>query len=78
MNNLTVTLILVVRKAVSLILSVVLFRMGGKGDGGGGAGGEEEDVAVWMMWLGAGLVGLGTVGYAVGGKRKPEVKDKKE
>ncbi|EIM85496.1 UAA transporter [Stereum hirsutum FP-91666 SS1] len=77
-NNLTVTLILVVRKAVSLILSVVLFRMGGKGDGGEGAGGEEEDVAVWMMWLGAGLVGLGTVGYAVGGKRKPEVKDKKE
>lgn len=56
-----------------------MFRMGGKGGGGGGgAGGEEEDVAVWMMWLGAGLVGLGTVGYAVGGKRKPEVKDKKE
>lgn len=70
---------------MSLILSVVLFRMGkgGEGGAGAGAGGEEEDVAMWMMWMGAGLVGLGTVGYAVGGKRKRaeivvEKKDKEQ
>lgn len=58
---LTVTLILVVRKAVSLVLSVVLF------DGSG--------VAWGMLWSGAFLVFAGTVGYTVSGRASK--KDKK-
>ncbi len=50
---LTVTLVLVVRKAVSLVLSVVLF--------------DGSDVTWSMLWSGAFLVFAGTVGYAVSG-----------
>jgi UDP-xylose/UDP-N-acetylglucosamine transporter B4 len=59
---LTVTLVLVVRKAVSLILSVVLF--------------DGSDVNWYMLWGGASLVFAGTVGYAVSGKATKK-KDKK-
>jgi len=48
---LTVTLVLVVRKAVSLVLSVVLF--------------EGSDVTWGMLWSGAFFVFAGTVGYTV-------------
>ena len=51
------TLLLVVRKAVSLIISVTLF----------GAG-VEGDRAV-MMWGGALLVFLGTFMYSLGGAK---------
>lgn len=53
---LTVTLVLVVRKAVSLVLSVVLF--------------DGSDVMWGMLWSGALLVFAGTVGYTVSGPKK--------
>jgi solute carrier family 35 (UDP-xylose/UDP-N-acetylglucosamine transporter), member B4 len=59
---LTVTLILVVRKAVSLVLSVVLF--------------DGAYVTWGMLWSGAFLVFAGTVGYAVSGR--PMVKSEKK
>ena len=59
---LTVTLVLVVRKAVSLVLSVVLF--------------DGSDVTWGMLWSGAFLVFAGTVGYTV--SRRTSKKDKKE
>lgn len=52
---LTVTLVLVVRKAVSLVLSVVLF--------------DGSDVTWGMLWTGAFFVFAGTVGYTVSGKK---------
>ena len=59
---LTVTLVLVVRKAVSLVLSVVLF--------------DGSDVTWGMLWSGAFLVFAGTVGYTVSGRTSK--KGKKE
>ena len=59
---LTVTLVLVVRKAVSLVLSVVLF--------------DGSDVTWSMLWSGAFLVFAGTVGYTVSGRTSK--KGKKE
>lgn len=56
-SSLTVTLVLVVRKAASLVVSVLWVR--GSGDGGS-----------TMMWVGAALVMGGTVGYSVGSGRK--------
>lgn len=56
-SSLTVTLILVVRKAVSLLISVLLFR---------GAGREAASGKALLMWAGATLVFAGTVGYSVG------------
>lgn len=65
-NSLTVTLTLVVRKAVSLVISVLMY---GDANARGNVG----------MWVGAGLVLLGTVGYSVGGKKKEaKGKGKKE
>ncbi|KAL0566409.1 golgi uridine diphosphate-N-acetylglucosamine transporter [Marasmius crinis-equi] len=61
-SALTVTLILVVRKAVSLVLSVVV--------GLGKTGGKTENVDMTMMWTGAALVMLGTIGYSLGTQRK--------
>jgi UDP-xylose/UDP-N-acetylglucosamine transporter B4 len=58
----TVTLVLVVRKAVSLVLSVVLF--------------DGSDVTWGMLWSGAFFVFAGTVGYTVSGRTSK--KDKKE
>ena len=66
-SSLTVTLTLVVRKAVSLVISVLLYGGDGKGN--------------TRMWAGAVLVLSGTIGYALGGKptpRKAHAKDKKE
>ena len=69
-SSLTVTLVLVVRKAVSMVISVVLFdpRTGtGKG----------PQIDAGMMWAGAALVFLGTMGYAAGsrnGSAKAKVK----
>ncbi|KAI0643651.1 UAA transporter family-domain-containing protein [Trametes meyenii] len=59
-SALTVTLLLVVRKAASLVLSVVLFRAGGSGSGGSVNAG---------VWAGAGMVFAGTMGYAAGSRR---------
>lgn len=59
---LTVTLVLVVRKAVSLVLSVVLF--------------EGSAVKWGMLWSGAFLVFAGTVGYTISGRTSK--KGKKE
>jgi UDP-xylose/UDP-N-acetylglucosamine transporter B4 len=54
-SSLTVTLTLVVRKAVSLIISVLLYGGDGKGN--------------VKMWVGAVLVLAGTIGYSMGGKK---------
>ena len=56
-SSLTVTLVLVVRKAVSMVVSVFLF----------GAKGGEIDAG--MMWAGAAFVFLGTMGYAAGSRQ---------
>ncbi|KAF8841288.1 UAA transporter [Paxillus ammoniavirescens] len=63
-TSLTVTLILTVRKAVSLLLSVAVY--GGQGNA--------------KMWAGAALVFLGTIGYSTGSraKRVEQAKDKKD
>ncbi|KAK7471200.1 golgi uridine diphosphate-N-acetylglucosamine transporter [Stygiomarasmius scandens] len=63
-TSLTVTLILVVRKAVSLVISATL----GKKLGLGGNAGREIDMP--MMWSGAALVMLGTVGYSMATSRR--------
>jgi UDP-xylose/UDP-N-acetylglucosamine transporter B4 len=55
-SSLSVTLVLVVRKATSLVLSVLVLRAGATGD-------------VHLMWFGACLVLLGTVGYSLGSGR---------
>lgn len=59
-SSLTVTLVLVVRKAVSLVISVLGIGMMGRG--------QSAEVNKVMMWTGAGIVLLGTVGYSVGSK----------
>jgi len=59
-SSLTVTLILTVRKAVSLLLSVAVY------------GGQANA----MMWSGAALVFIGTIGYSTGTRTR--VKDKKD
>lgn len=51
-NSLTVTLVLVVRKAASLAISVTLLKQS--------KGGEA------LLWIGAGLVLAGTIGYTTG------------
>ncbi|KAH9938691.1 UAA transporter, partial [Fomitopsis serialis] len=55
-SSLTVTLVLVVRKAVSLLISVLLFRGAGQDVAGGRA---------VLMWAGAALVFAGTMGYSI-------------
>ena len=62
-SSLTVTLVLTVRKAVSLIISVVILG-GGKGD-------------LWL-WLGAGLVLAGTVLYTLGSTKPTASRDTKK
>jgi UDP-xylose/UDP-N-acetylglucosamine transporter B4 len=58
---LTVTLVLVVRKAVSLVFSVVLF--------------EGSDVTWSMLWSGAFFVFAGTMGYTVSGRTSKDKKE---
>lgn len=59
-SSLSVTLVLTVRKALSLIISVVILG-GGEGD-------------LWL-WLGAGLVLAGTVLYTLGSMKPTESRD---
>ncbi|KIK96117.1 hypothetical protein PAXRUDRAFT_826307 [Paxillus rubicundulus Ve08.2h10] len=63
-SSLSVTLILTVRKAVSLLLSVAVY--GGQGNA--------------KMWAGAALVFLGTIGYSTSSRAKgvEQTKDKKD
>ncbi|EJD54125.1 UAA-domain-containing protein [Auricularia subglabra TFB-10046 SS5] len=62
-SSLTVTIVLVVRKAVSLWITVILL---GRGDGG-----------AWL-WGGALAVLAGTILYALDGQRAPKEKEKKD
>lgn len=64
-SSLTVTLVLVVRKAVSLLISVL-----GAGVIPGVGGGKARTVDQKMMWSGAALVLLGTILYSIGTGRK--------
>ena len=64
-SSLTVTLILVIRKAVSLVLSVA------------GFGTARGRVDQRMMWTGAVLVLLGTIGYARGAAGVPRTENRK-
>ncbi|KAH9921510.1 UAA transporter [Epithele typhae] len=65
-SSLTVTLVLVVRKALSMVLSVAFFN-------GAGAGAVHAPT----MWAGAALVFLGTMGYAAS-RRAKAAKTKKD
>lgn len=56
-SSLTVTLVLVVRKAVSLAISVLWLGKGSGSEGG-------------LLWTGGMLVLVGTIGYATGSGRK--------
>lgn len=81
-SALTVTLILVVRKATSLVFSVIGFGMHGGWTVTDGPGWEKprpQEVDVRMMWVGAMMVLLGTLGYSIAtGARadKKQAKDK--
>ncbi|KAJ7034703.1 UAA transporter [Mycena alexandri] len=66
-SALTVTLVLVVRKAASLVISVWMGR---------GRGGSAVDLK--LMWTGAALVLAGTVGYSAATGRARETKEKKK
>ena len=82
-SALTVTLVLVVRKATSLVLSVkggVLWRGVARlfGGVGGGVGKKYQDVNGTMLWTGAALVMLGTVGYTLGTAKRTEKTRTKE
>ncbi|KAH8102809.1 UAA-domain-containing protein [Phellopilus nigrolimitatus] len=59
-NSLTVALVLVVRKAVSLAISVLLF------------GGSSGSV---FLWIGAAAVLAGTIGYTLGNRPAPRKKE---
>ncbi|KAF8628518.1 hypothetical protein AX15_003847 [Amanita polypyramis BW_CC] len=80
MSALTVTLVLVVRKAVSLVLSVVcdgiVVKYAAKAMGDPHFGTKKMDVDARMMWSGAALVMLGTIGYSLGGTKKYAQKEK--
>lgn len=69
-SSLTVTLVLVIRKAVSMVISVVLFERAGA------RAGQPSQINASMMWAGAALVFMGTMAYAAGsriGKPQPQV-----
>jgi len=72
-SSLTVTLILVVRKAVSLLISVL-----GVGVIPGIGGGKGRAVDQKMMWSGAAFVLVGTVLYSIGTGRKTTSANGKE
>ncbi|GJE84804.1 UAA transporter [Phanerochaete sordida] len=65
-SSLTVTLVLVVRKAVSLLISVLMF----------GSRGVEEPGSRAMMWVGAAMVLVGTVAYSLASRGPPKVEEK--
>ncbi|KAG6888020.1 hypothetical protein C0995_011062 [Termitomyces sp. Mi166 len=62
-SALTVTLVLVVRKAVSLVLSVVGVGLIGHGKD------PSSEVDMVIMWSGAAMVLVGTVIYSIGSKK---------
>ncbi|KZV61796.1 UAA transporter [Peniophora sp. CONT] len=67
-TSLTVTLVLVVRKAVSLVLSVALFKRN-----------AHMNSTQWLMlWSGAALVFTGTVIYASSSKPRPKPEKAKQ
>ena len=68
-SSLTVTLILVVRKAVSLIISEMLGDVLGRP--------IMDERGRLLMWLGAILVFAGTIGYTVGGSQAKKASVKK-
>lgn len=71
-SNLTVTVVLVVRKAVSLIISVWLF-------GGGKKNESMDERGRLLLWSGAACVFLGTIMYSLAsGGAKKGVPKKKE
>jgi solute carrier family 35 (UDP-xylose/UDP-N-acetylglucosamine transporter), member B4 len=65
-SSLTVTLVLVVRKAISLIISVLFLDA---------KGGQRENP---LMWIGAALVLLGTVGYSFGSSQGKKAEKQKQ
>jgi solute carrier family 35 (UDP-xylose/UDP-N-acetylglucosamine transporter), member B4 len=65
-SALTVTLVLVVRKAASFIISVLWLQGAGKRVADDG----EGVLTLRMIWFGAALVLVGTVGYSVGSDSK--------
>ncbi|KAL4241300.1 hypothetical protein ABKN59_000068 [Abortiporus biennis] len=65
-TSLSVTLILVVRKAVSLVVSVLLF------------GKKLETSRLYMLWGGAILVFMGTIGYSLSSSRAATTSKSKE
>lgn len=65
-SSLTVTLVLVVRKAVSLLISVLIF----------GSGISEENRV--MLWTGAASVFLGTMVYSLASSGSRGAKEKKD
>ena len=65
MSALSVTLVLVVRKAASLVLSVIGLGVQGRDDSRGMGWERVQKVNVQMMWVGALMVLLGSVGYSV-------------
>ncbi|KAI0922044.1 hypothetical protein AcW1_004138 [Taiwanofungus camphoratus] len=67
-SSLTVTLVLVIRKAVSLIISVMMFSVAGRG--------RMDEKGKALMWTGALLVFAGTMGYSLGTGRKASQQDK--
>ncbi|KAJ7590626.1 UAA transporter [Mycena floridula] len=69
-TSLTVTLVLVVRKAVSLIISVLA--------GFGANAGHVQHVDLVKMWVGATMVLFGTVGYSLGTAKRLEKHAKQE
>lgn len=75
-SALTVTLVLVVRKATSLVLSVVgdgvvvKYATRVMGEVGDNHSHGRMEVDGWMMWTGAVVVMLGTAGYSVAGARR--------
>jgi UDP-xylose/UDP-N-acetylglucosamine transporter B4 len=79
-SALSVTLVLVVRKAASLVMSVVGFGI--LGDSRGMRWEKTQKVNVRMMWIGALMVLLGSVGYSVAtgsrGRDKKRTKDKRQ
>jgi len=78
-SALSVTLVLVVRKAASLVLSVVGISVLEVRSGmGPGKGAQEVDLR--MVWAGAVMVLLGTIGYtiATGARGDEKGKDKRE
>lgn len=65
-SSLTVTLVLVVRKAVSLLISVLLF----------GSRGTDQPGTRGMMWVGAAMVLVGTVAYSLASRTPPKSEEK--